>query len=199
MHLAPDDPEQVGLFVRKQFSFPQLEHVRHGHISARQILPAIGAETFAGYFKFAFVRNPFDRFVSYCAFMSRASGDFERTPKAFMNYVLDELKPVDHILFRPQHEFLVDSAGAIAMDFVGRTETLQISYDSVCASIGIASADLGTINASSHRAYAEYYDADLVDRVSDLYARDLSLFHYRFDGHASQSAQDHVGPISRAG
>ena len=54
--------------------------MQHGHISLQQVRPFLGEEAFASYFKFAFVRNPFDRFVSYCAFMTRESDIFARNP-----------------------------------------------------------------------------------------------------------------------
>ena len=71
--------------------------------------PYLGEEAFAGYFKFAFVRNPFDRFVSYCAFMTRDNGAFDASRKQVMRHILFELRPLDHILFQPQHALLVDA------------------------------------------------------------------------------------------
>src|SRR5689334_12826712 len=131
-HLGPQDLEQVGLFVQKRFPFKAFEGIRHGHISAREILPVLGEDTFARYFKFAFARNPFDRFVSYCAFMGREDRAFESAPRDFMRYIVHERKPVNHLLYRPQHELVVDSTGRLAMDYVGRTEDMQGGYDEVC-------------------------------------------------------------------
>jgi hypothetical protein len=197
--LGQDDLEQVGLFVRKRFPFPELEHIAHGHISAMQIKPVLGDQTFNDYFKFAFVRNPFDRFVSYCAFISRDTGHFESTPLAFMKYVVKELRPIERILYRPQHEFLTGPDGGLLVDFVGRTEQMQASYDAVCARIGVPSTALEQVNASSHRPYWSYYDDELIALVTEQYQDDLTLFNYRFDHHASQSAQDESRQISRPG
>ncbi len=179
-HLGADDLEQVGLFERKTFPMPELAAIRHGHISAQQVEPVLGAETFGAYFKFAFVRNPFDRFVSYCAFVSRDSGDFERSPRAFMRYVIRDLQPLDHPLFRPQYEFLVDAQGKLAMDYVGRNEQMQQDYDAICARLGLPSATLDRVNASTHGPWRDYYDAELVALVAGLYQRDLDLFGYSF-------------------
>ncbi|WP_273878138.1 sulfotransferase family 2 domain-containing protein, partial [Serratia liquefaciens] len=63
-HLAEDDLEQVGLFVNRRFPWPRLAAIGHGHLALRQVRPYLGDETFGAYCKFAFVRNPFDRFVS---------------------------------------------------------------------------------------------------------------------------------------
>ena len=180
-HMGPQDLEQVLLFEGKRFPFPEFAEIRHGHISTRQIRPVLGDEVFKAYFKFAFVRNPFDRFVSYCAFMSRGSNVFQVEPQRYMKYVIRELKPLDHLLYQPQHQMLTNENGELEIDFIGRNETMQASYDQICARIGIASTNLGRVNASRHRPWQEYYDRDLVGWVSELYQRDLELFDYGFE------------------
>ncbi|MEO8458945.1 MAG: sulfotransferase family 2 domain-containing protein [Dokdonella sp.] len=183
--LDQNDLEQVGLFVQKRLPFPELSDLGHGHLSAQQIRPVLGEKRFASYFKFAFVRNPFDRFVSYCAFMSRQSDVFETQPQVFMRHVLRDMQPTAHILFRPQHEFLCDHEGSLLMNFVGRVEHLQRDYDAICNQTGIASTALGQVNASKHRSYVDYYDDELIGLVGDLYQRDIELFGYRFDSPAT--------------
>lgn len=181
LHMGEQDLEQVLLFEGKRFPFPEFADIRHGHISTRQIRPVLGDETFNSYFKFAFVRNPFDRFVSYCAFMSRGSNVFQVEPLRYMKYVIRELKPMDHLLYQPQYQMVTNEAGELDVDFIGRNETMQASYDQVCARVGIPAASLGRVNASKHRPWQEYYDRDLVGWVSDLYRRDLELFNYGFE------------------
>lgn len=180
-HLGPEDLEQVGLFVKKRFPFPEFANIQHGHISTRQIRPVLGEEEFAKLFKFAFVRNPFDRFVSYCAFMGRETGVFQREPARYMKYIIREARPVDHLLFQPQHLMVTNEAGELELDFVGRNETMQASYDEACRRIGIPTADLERVNSSTHRPWQEYYDPDLIGWVGDFYRRDLELFDYRFE------------------
>ena len=179
--LAEDDMEQVGLFVQKRIPLPQLGELGHGHLSVAQVRPVLGEEIFGSYFKFAFVRNPFDRFISYCAFMSRNNGQFEANPQAFMRFIIRDRPPLQHILFRPQHEMLCDADGRLAMDQLGRVESMQADYDAICARIGIPSLALEQVNASRHSHYAEYYDDELRERVAAMYARDLELLGYHFE------------------
>ena len=180
-HMGPEDLEQVGLFVHKRFPFPEFANIQHGHIRSQDIRPVLGEAEFRSLFKFAFVRNPFDRFVSYCAFMGRENGVFEQQPLRFMKHMIRAPASTNHLLFQPQHRMLTDESGALEIDFVGRHETLQASYDQVCERIGIASAPLERVNASRHRPWQEYYDPELVGLVSAVYARDLELFDYRFE------------------
>ena len=178
-HLGPDDLEQVGLFVQKKFPIPELAQLQHGHLSLAQVRPYLRAEEFAGFFKFAFVRNPFDRFVSYCAFMTRQTGEFDSDPKPVMQHFIDN-PPWPHILFQPQHSFVTDAEGSMLSDEVGRAEDMQASYDRIAARIGIPTATLEQVNSSKRRDYRDYYDEALRDGVAKLYARDLELFGYEF-------------------
>lgn len=182
-HLGSGDAEQVRLFVDKRFPWEALAAVQHGHLSLRQVRPHLGEEAFARYFKFAFVRNPFDRFVSYCAFMLRGSDDFQHRPRDVMRHFLFREPPERHILFQPQSALLVDDDGATLLaDHIGRVEDMQASYDAICARIGIPSRTLDRINASSHGDYRLYYDQALIDGVAARYAQDLELFGYGFEG-----------------
>ena len=182
-HLSDEDVEQVGLFVDKRFPWADLAAIGHGHLSLRQVRPYLGEEAFSGYFKFAFVRNPFDRFVSYCAFMLRGGEVFQRQPREAMRHFLFEEPPEQHILFQPQVSLLVGEDGkTLLTDMVGRVEDMQGSYDAICARIGIASRPLDRVNGSQHGDYRPYYDQNLIDGVAARYAQDLDLFDYTFEG-----------------
>lgn len=182
-HLSAHDVEQVGLFVNKRFPWEDLAAIRHGHLALRQVRPHLGEDAFAAYFKFAFVRNPFDRFVSYCAFMLRGGDVFERQPREAMHHFLFVEPPEQHILFQSQASLLVDDDGVTLLaDAVGRVEDMQASYDAICQRIGIASRPLDRVNGSQHADYRRYYDQALIDGVARRYAQDLELFGYTFEG-----------------
>jgi hypothetical protein len=180
--LGDEDVEQVGLFVDKRFPWEDLAAIRHGHLSLRQVRPYLGEDVF-GYFKFAFVRNPFDRFVSYCAFMLRDGDIFQQRPRDAMQHFLFRDPPERHILFQPQASLLLENDGkTLLTNMVGRVEDMQGSYDAICARIGIASRPLDRVNDSKHSDYRRYYDQALIDGVAARYAQDLDVFGYTFDG-----------------
>jgi len=178
--MSADDIEQVGLFVNRRFPFPELAAISHGHLSLKQVRPYLGEETFGSYFKFAFVRNPFDRFVSYCAFMTRHQDVFAKDPRGVMHHVLFQMRPLQHVHFQPQHTLLEDEAGALLTDYVGRVEHMQSSYDAICDKIGLPKRTLDQVNRSARGDYRQYYDRALIDGVASLYHRDLELFGYEF-------------------
>ncbi len=179
-HLGPADIEQVGLFVNKRFPFDEIARIGHGHLSVRQVRPFLGDAVCDDYFKFTFVRNPFDRFVSYCAFMTRQQGAFDRDPQGTMRHILFELRPMDHVHFQPQYTLLTNDAGELEMDFIGRVERMQDDYDAICARIGIPSRPLDKVNGSRRGDYRQYYDRALMDGVAELYRGDLERFGYTF-------------------
>lgn len=178
-HMGPQDLEQVGLFVNRKLPIPDLAKVGHGHLSLQQVRPYFRPEDFDGFFKFAFVRNPFDRFISYCAFMTREGGQFEKNPQVVMRHFIDNPQ-WHHVLFQPQHTFVAGPDGNLLTDYLGRVEEMQLSYDEAAKRIGIPSRPLDRVNASSRRDYRDYYDQALIDGVAKLYARDLEYFGYEF-------------------
>lgn len=184
--MGDTDVEQVGLFVSKRFPWADLAALQHGHLSLRQVRPYLGQDAFDRYCKFAFVRNPFDRFVSYCAFMLRGGDLFRQRPREMMRHFLFTDPPERHILFQPQASLLVDDDGkTLLTDMIGRVEDMQHSYDAICARIGIPSRPLERVNGTERGDYRQYYDQELIDGVARRYAQDLELFGYTFEGGAT--------------
>jgi hypothetical protein len=177
-HLGPQDAEQVGLFVSKRFPIEELARQGHGHLGLAEVRPYLPDGRFEDYTKFAFVRDPYDRFVSYCAFMTRETDAFDKDPQGVMRHFLAN-PPHDHVLFKPQHAQLVGREGRLLTDEIGRFEAMQDSYDRIAARIGIPTEPLEKVNASTHRDYRTYYNQELKDGVAKIYARDFELFGYQ--------------------
>lgn len=178
--LGPGDWEQVKLFENRSSPIPELAALGHGHITLEQLQPHMSEADFKSFVKFAFVRNPFDRFISYCSFMTRDTPALEQDPKGVMRHILFTIRPTNHVLFVPQYLFVTGRDGAMLADEVGRVESMQEDFDRICARIGVDTAPLGRANSSSRADYRQYYDQQLIDEVARIYARDLDLFGYEF-------------------
>lgn len=175
-HLDEQDWQQQALTAQLRLPVPALARIGHGHISLRQARKHLPPAVWRDYFKFAIVRNPYDRFISACAFLYRGNPVYRGNEGYFRNDALTSL--ADHMLIRPQTDLLVDPTGRLGMDYVGRYETLDDSFREVCNSTGLPELTLAQVNASEHAPYRTCYDESLLRAVTDLYRRDFDLLDY---------------------
>ena len=179
-HKGPDDWEQQILFGEQCLPIPDIAKIQHGHISAQQISPYLETIIWESYFKFAIVRNPFDRFISICFFLNRNNPKFLETPLLWMKSAIVVPRFQERVLVKPQYLQLTDAQGIMAMDYVGRYEALQDSMDEICKRLQIEPVLLKKRNVSEHKPYREYYDDELKSAVESFYKEDLKRFSYSF-------------------
>jgi hypothetical protein len=132
------------------------------------------------YFKFCFVRNPWDRLISevFCPSMHRWFGDLaldQRIRRACELAVMPT-GLANHL--RLQSDFV--QADDLQLDFIGRFENLRADFHHICCALGIEAA-LPHINPSVHWPYQEYYDAESQALVATTYRRDIEAFQYTFE------------------
>jgi len=139
------------------------------------------------YFSWGFVRNPFDRAVSVylnkllkegtnvsSSLGKLGVGSFKDFVLCLRNLDLTCNKTDRHI--REQHSFLPEG-----MDFIGRLENIQEDFNTVCDKIGIPRQELPQKNKTNHKHYAEYYDDEMREIVTEKYAKDIEYFGYEFN------------------
>jgi hypothetical protein len=146
---------------------------------------------FTSYFKFAFVRNPWDRLVS--AFFYLKNGGFEKSDHTWLEEQLGGISDFDSFvrrglalpevlsvaLFRPQTHYIC-SDGEPALDFIGHFESLEHDFRFVQQRLGCR-RPLQTLNESRRaRDYRDYYSAETRQIVADVYRDDLNALGYRF-------------------
>ncbi|MDE0224913.1 MAG: sulfotransferase family 2 domain-containing protein [Gammaproteobacteria bacterium] len=176
--LGEEDWQQQSLTERVQLPVPALARVGHGHLTLGQVRAHLPKPMCRDYFKFAFVRNPYDRFVSVCAMLNRRNPDYRGRETGFMKRAIREPRFQARALVRPQRDMLVDAGGELGMDFIGRFENLQRSFGEACRRIGIPERDLARSNATEHRDYTSYYDDELLGLVNDFYRPDFDSLGY---------------------
>ncbi len=178
--LGAEDWEQEELFSEKRLPIPSISTMGHGHIPATRIRPHLEQEIWSTYFKFAFVRNPWDRFVSACLMWQKDDDNFQSDPEAFMQKVLVNKKAMKHFLFYPQHHFICDKAAHSLVDFTGKYETLQSDFNTITTQIGLPDITLEKINASVRQPYRDYFTGDWKEIIGKIYQQDIEQFGYRF-------------------
>jgi hypothetical protein len=157
------------------------------HATAKQTQKALPNE-FQRYYKFAFVRNPWDWQVSmYHFLLKKTENPRYKTIRAlgsFQNYLewvvkLTEERPFPKGATKLQKNMLVDHENKVAMDEIGRFESLEADFQRITTKLGI-SANLPKRNYSHHQDYRGYYHAQTRKLVATHFAEDIDLFKYTF-------------------
>lgn len=179
-----------------------------GHVAARDFKTFVNNQVrgieWEAIYKFAFVRNPWDRFVS-CFFhepnlvRGRPKGEdvLEKNERTFRQYVrtaghaglhppMMYPEPGRHVLhhhFCPQWWFVTDRKGKeVVLDIIGKFENLHDDWAVICNQIGVSPEPLPHRHPSVHEHYTEYYDDETRDIIYELYRKDVEMFGYDFDG-----------------
>lgn len=148
-----------------------------------------GAHVLGGYFKFIFVRHPFDRLVSCWADMVRdrlhpmmaVQGFRAGMPfDEFARMVADIPDDVAHPCIRSQH-WWADYVG-MAPGFVGRFESLKQDVGQVCMTLwGADEVEIPSVPQPRHDVWRGYYDDDsLAEAVMERYQTDMQRYDYGF-------------------
>ena len=136
------------------------------------------------HFTFMFVRNPWDRLVSF--YKNKFREGFSKIHKisnpesiCFKSFMGDFLinDPVDtdkHWCVQSNFSFISE------INFIGKFENLQEDFDTICDKIGIERNQLPHKNATNHTHYTEYYDDETRSIVAEKYAKDIEYFGYKF-------------------
>jgi hypothetical protein len=145
----------------------------------------------SGYFVFTFVRNPWDRLLSYYMFrreprnrhrlsihpMERKITYLEwlhRLPE-FSAY--RRINPAFQIAISSQSDIIGDYP-----DFVGRFETLTQDCQTLLDRLGIENPGLENVNPTTSKqlSYQQYYDDECKSFIADRYRDDIDRFGFEF-------------------
>ena len=141
------------------------------------------------YFKFSFVRNPWDRMVSmkrfsrfYGVHIKNGNIDISNYLKKFPKIEIDSRSKSQDDTFNPIKNSVFLNILNLELDFVGRFENIDEDFEFVCESIGASLPPLinDPLHKSKHKHYTEYYDDEAKQIVADKYALDIEHFGYKF-------------------
>lgn len=160
--------------------------MQQGHVRAAGLRDRIG-EDWNHFFKFTFVRNPWDRLVSlYHYFLQDAekrASDLGRRIAQCLDFAsfcrqLDELNLDPH--FDQQVSYMIDYEGDLIIDYIARFEALEAEYRKICVHLGIPARELPHYRRSEHCDYRSYYDDECREIVLKKYRDDIKLLQYEF-------------------
>ncbi len=142
-------------------------------------------------YKFSFVRNPWDWFVSHFFHDIRVYWENEKVghPQKyrrnfiikecnsdFKTYVRKGMERPDWFKFQCMRDYTQ------GVDFIGRFENLQNDFDKVCTNIGAPIKKLAHLKKPEPRPhYSHFYDEKTTDLVYNLLKVDIDHFDYKFE------------------
>lgn len=156
------------------------------HAKAREVKRELPAEVYQTFYKFAFVRNPWDWQVSMYHFLLKESDNAKYALVNSLNGFAGYLEWVTHTpnpypkgATKFQKDMVADDHGNLIVDFVGRYETLVQDFQHVCQVLQINAA-LPHLNRTGHRDYRAYYTEKTQNMVAEHFREDIELFGYTF-------------------
>lgn len=164
----------------------------------------LGPDEFARCFRFATVRNPWDRAVSLYRARQQRRERFGRPPLPPFTHWLGALEEAAHDLsrFTPKQRLYTfagqapwltdgtfdpeadehspgDPAAPLLVDHLLRFERIAADWRPIAERLGLP-PDLPHLNRSKRGHYSEYYTPEDRDRVARLWPHDVERFHYEF-------------------
>jgi chondroitin 4-sulfotransferase 11 len=175
-------PRTGGTSIEK--NFPNYTEKRK-HWTLNGLKEILDLEIFDEYFKFSFVRNPWDFIISKYKdvwFTSEhPGGPIGELAGKSLKYFLEHYKTPSHEKGETFHDYFDPEQ----MDFVGRFENRENDLEYISEKIGF------TIDSKIHQRkiqmrdknkkhYTEYYDDETREIIAEKYAKDIEYFGYKF-------------------
>lgn len=134
------------------------------------------------YFKFSFVRNPWDRMVSNWKMFTNKPYRIKQLKSMtdddlskFGNFIRFAAEIKNHH-WQPQSLFLPDK-----LDYVGKVESFDKDFNYVLTMIGEKAKKTKKLNATTRDSYWNYYTPELKSIVAEMYAEDIKRFGYSYE------------------
>lgn len=179
------------------------------HYTAQAYRQMLGRPAYHWRFSFAFVRNPWDRFLSLYRYARleesryHSAIDPESAPHGkhddydllqgasvedCARYLQEGRLQHDDFInhWRPQSDWLTGSDGSVIVDFVGRVESIDEDFQSVAERLDLPVDSLPVTNtsdgtaSSSSRDYRTAFTDTARRIVGEFYEEDIDRFDYEF-------------------
>ena len=181
--------------IRESLGYPGPQNWEIGpliqqHTPAHNVMEWIDEEVWESYFKFCFIRNPFD------AAISRYWWDKSRSSINSLRHILpmthNDPFPCDINVFiknisstiLSNWEIYGQDDGTVLMDFVGRYETLQDNLSQVSETLGLGNIDLPDAKRQHRKDYRHYscvLNAESRAKIEKSCKRELEPMDYRWE------------------
>ena len=145
------------------------------HMPAWRVRAYVGEEIWRSYFKFAFVRNPWDRQISQYLYKTKS----KRVRPSLERFMARKKRA-----YVTSYEiYTID--GEVAVDYMGHYESLDTDLQTAIEQAGVTrQLHVPHTNVTAGRdrelGYRSYYTPRTRTLVADWYAREIALLGYEF-------------------
>lgn len=152
------------------------------HFGKNWVVKEYGEDLWDEYFKFSFVRNPWDRLLSqYSWRVAKQQDDVQ--DRGFNEWVMwrSEQKKKREMLTKQVDTITCGSE--IIVDFVGQYENLHRDYATLCEKLNVVDpVELPHKHnkKSGRKPYNDIYTDATKEIVQDYYRKDIEMFRYTF-------------------
>jgi hypothetical protein len=146
-------------------------------------------DKYINYYTFSFVRNPWSRFCSIYFYLCEQNKNFPNGQYAWLSkyknindFVLNALHPdllTQFDFFKTQFFYLSNVDNAIAVDYIGKFEDIDHDFAIISKKLGVNRSLPHIGKARFRKKYYEVLSVKSVDRIGEVYERDLVEFGYR--------------------
>lgn len=160
------------------------------HVQCSILKDYLGEKEYQNQFKFAFVRNPWDRTVSLYHYTKQKESAIYKKRNVemplFTKNIMESKSFGDWVrnynIAGPQYNFLTSRSGELLVDYIGKTESVQTDLSYVCGLLNIPNIKINQLNTTNRKDYRHYYDTETIEIVAKKLKKDIEFFGYDFDG-----------------
>jgi len=148
------------------------------------------------YIKFCVIRNPWDRVVSNYEYARMpeshwhsvsgnsiygAHPDYKNLIKLNFKETLQAFKEDNNFLkhqgWESQNKYIYNNEGLMLLDYVFKLEDIELDlkFKKIIPNLSVKN-----VSKKSYKKYKDYYDNETKDIVSEIYAKDIELFKFKF-------------------
>ena len=151
------------------------------HATASQVKELLGAK-WDEYYKFCFVRNPYERVVSDYLWRQRSTGIADITFSQYLNLIRSGENDRDFVAPNCDNWQIYTIGDTVSVDRVGRFENVNSDLAEICEHLGLSysAGELPETKKTSAYDFRTFFTDSDVELASQIFSNEIKHFGYKF-------------------